>query len=354
LDLHWDAVEVGGKFNLSYYSNLAAEVAKRNVKFIWVLDYGHKDHGGAVPLTLADQAAYAEFAKRVATVFAGNPKLIGYEIWNEPNWQMFWPNPDPVAYGRLLGLTVDAIRSVDKVSKISTGGVADSDSEYLMTLLRTGKVSKVDALALHPYRKSGPESFAAQLSTFRQMLQAVGSNAEIWDTEWGYSAYGDIGDVSLYGDGHDPRAMRRQAVLTVRKVLSQIATNLPLGVVYDLVNDGNNPTDREHNFGLLNADLTEKPAYAALRALYAAQKGRTLKGLQLNVPPGLHVMRWDGSVDKVFAIWSDATAGQRVKVTLPTLTSKVLFWDGTTPPTLVGKQLYVQESDGPVFVTVSN
>jgi hypothetical protein len=354
LDLHWDAVEVSGKFNFSYYQSLASELLKRNVRIVWVLDYGHKDHGGKVPLTTADQAAYAEFAKRTAQTFKGYSNLIGYEIWNEPNWQPFWPNPDPVAYSKLLGVTIDAIRSVDNVSKISTGGVADIDFDYLMKVLRSGKASKINAIGLHPYRKLAPETFAGQVSTLKQMAGAVGLSAELWDTEWGYSTYGDVGDVSVVGDGHDARSLRRQAVLTVRKVLTAASLNLPLSVLYDMVDDGTNPKDREHNFGLLNNDQTEKPAYVGLRTLYTAQSGRILKGLLSNVPPGLHAMRWDGVSDKVFAVWSDATAGQRVKVTLPAGTSKVVLWNGTTPATLVGKQLYVQESDGPVFVTVSN
>jgi hypothetical protein len=241
LDLHWGAVENFGKFDFTYYKNLAAELKKRNVKIVWVLDYGHKDHGGAVPLSVADQAAYAAFARRAALEFLGNSSVIGYEIWNEPNWQPFWPNPDPVAYSSLLKVTVDAMRSVDTVSKISTGGVADIDFEYLMKVLRSGKASRVNAIGLHPYRKSGPESFASQIVTLRKMTAAVGVNAELWDTEWGYSAYGDVGDLSLVGDGHDPRALRRQAVLTVRKVLTAAAINLPLSVLYDMVNDGVNP-----------------------------------------------------------------------------------------------------------------
>lgn len=356
MDLQWEAVEINGKWDFTYYSNIANELAKRNVKILWILDYGHKDHGGTgtAPLTTANQAAYAEFARRAAATFKGR-NVIGFEIWNEPNWQPFWPNPDPAAYARLLGVTVDAMRTADPAVKITTGGVADTDFDYVMNVLRSGKASKVNAIGLHPYRKSGPETFAAQLPTFKGMMQAVGLNAEIWDTEWGYSAYRDIGDVATYGNGLDARAMRRQAVLTVRKALTQIAINTPVSILYDLVNDGTDPLNREHNFGLLKADLSDKPAMVAMRSLYAAQNGRTLKGLLPNVPPGLHVIRWDGATNKSFAIWSDAPSGSRVKLTLPTTATSIKMWDGSNPSTLTaGKQMYLQESDGPVFVTVPN
>lgn len=36
---------------------------------------------------------------------------------------------------------------------------------------------------------------------------------------------------------------------------------------YDLINDGTARDDQEHNFGLLNIDLSPKPAYATLKAI---------------------------------------------------------------------------------------
>lgn len=356
MSINWEAVEINGKWDFTYYSNIATELAKRNVKILWLLAYGHKDHGGATaaPLSTTDQAAYAEFARRAALAFKGR-NVVGFEIWNEPNWQPFWPNPDPAAYARLLGVTADAIRTADASVKIVTGGIADTDYDYLMNVLRTGKAAKVNAIGLHPYRKTGPETFAAQLPTYKGMMQAVGLNAEIWDTEWGYSAYSDIGDIATYGNGHDSRAMRRQAVLTLRKVLTQLTINTSVSILYDLVNDGTDPLNREHNFGLLNTDLSDKPSMVALRTLFAAQNGRTFKGFLPDVPPGLHVLRWDGATTKSFAIWSDAPTGSRVRLTLPGTATSIKMWDGTTPSTLnASKQMYLQESDGPVFVTVPN
>lgn len=353
-DLPWQDIEVNGKFNFTYYFNVAAELAKRNVKVLFVVSYGHPAHGGAVPLTAADQAAFAEFARRAAVVFKGH-NVAGFEIWNEPNWKPFWPNPDPAAYGKLLAATVTAIRTADATVPIVTGGLADGDNEYLMALLRTGNAKGVSAIGVHPYRVSNPETFAAQHATLTQMMGAVNLNAQLWDTEWGYSSVRDVGDVTVVGDGHDTRALRRQAVLNMRKVLTNIAINMPLSILYELVDEGSNPMDREHNFGLLNADLTDKPGMVAMRALYAVQNGRTLRGLLPDVPPNLHVMRWDRAADKGFIIWSDAGPTVRTKLVLPANASKVALWDGSTPATLTAsKQMYLKESDGPLIVIVPN
>lgn len=356
VDLNWQAVEVNGQFDFTYYSNIATELAKRNVKVLWILDYGHKDHGGTAPLSTADQAAYAEFARRTALAFKGR-NVVGYEVWNEPNMAAFWPTPDPVAFASLVGVTADAIRTADANAVIVTGGLADLDYEYMIKMLRTGKLSKVNAIGLHPYRKTAPETYAGQLATLNQMVKSVGLTAAIWDTESGFSAYGDVGDVATVGNGQDARAIRRQAILNLRKVLTHITINTPISILYDLANDGTNAYNREHNFGLLNYDLSDKPSIVGLRTLFASQNGRTFKGFLPNVPPGLHALRWDGASDKSFTIWSDAQGNARTKVTLPANATKVVMWDGTVPTTLTAtspKSFYIKESDGPVFVTVPN
>lgn len=353
-DMTWPVVEVKGKFDFTYFSNIATELAKRNVKVLFILAYGHPDHGGTAPLTDADQAAYAEFARRAALAFKGR-NVAGFELWNEPNLAGFWPNPDPVAYSKLLAATVTAIRTVDTTVPIVSAGIADADYSYMMNMLRSGNLKGVSAIGVHPYRMTGAETFAAQLPTLNQMVGAVGLNVPFWDTEWGYSSFRDVGDISIVGDGHDSRAQRRQAILNLRKMLTSISVNLPLSILYELVDEGTDPLNREHNFGLLNSILGDKPGMVGARALYAAQNGRVLKGLLPNVPPGLHVLRWDGSADKAFVVWSDAPSGARTKITLPGTATQVQLWDGSKPGSLTAtKQLYLQESDGPVFITVPN
>ncbi len=355
IDLHWSAVESNHKFNFSAYDAIAQALAKRKASVLWILCYGHNEHGGTVPLSDADQAAFAEYARQTAAHFKGR-NVVGYEIWNEPNWQPFWPKPDPIAYANLLGLTVKAIRSADPSAKIVTGGVAETDYKYLIKMMATGKAAGVNAIGLHPYRKTGFETFTTQVGTLNQLIQAQGLSVPFWNTESGYSSYGDV-ELAQYGDGHDPRALRRQAILVLRMVLTQLAMNSPMSVIYSMVDRGDNPREREDNFGFLRPDGTDKPSMVGMRSLYAAQQGRVFKGFLPHVPPGLHVLRWDGASDKVFALWADAAQGTQVRVNLPAKPLKVLRWDGSAVPlssTGSNSHFALQEADGPVFVTLAD
>ena len=355
IDLHWQRVESKGKFDFSAYDSIAQELAKRNASVLWILCYGHTDHGGVVPLSDDDQAAFAEYARQSAAHFKGR-NVVGYEIWNEPNWPQLWPKPDPIAYANLLSRTVKAIRSADPSATIVTGGVADTDHNYLIKMMDGNKAVGVNAIGVHPYRKTGFETFSTQTSVLKQLIQSQGLTVPIWNTESGYSSYGDI-ELAKYGNGHDPRARRRQGALVLRMVMTQLAMNMPLSVVYSMVDRDNDPLEREHNFGFLTSTGSDKPSILGMRTLYATQKGRVFKGFLPDVPPGLHVLRWDGRSDKVFALWNDASHGAQVRVNLPSKTSKITRWDGVSvvpngpSPT---SHLTLTEADGPVFVTLTD
>lgn len=353
-DLCWACVEVNGSMSFSRYNTFMSDLSSRGMSVLWILDYGHPDHGGSTPLTPTDQAAYAEFARQAAVQYR-NAAVAGYEIWNEPDIAAYWPNPDVNAYASLFNAAQTAIKGSVPNVKVVTGGIAADDYAFLYNMVNTGKVSGASAIGIHPYRTLAPETFAADVQPLLRVARNAGMNTTLWDTEWGYSSYGDL-DASVYGNGADARALRRQGVLVLRKVLTNIALNTPVSVVYSLLDAGTNATDREQNFGLLKADGSDKPAIVGLRSLYAAQNGRVLKGFLPDVPPNLHVLRWDGSTDQAFVVWTERVNGSYT-VTLPAKTSSVKLWDGTViTPTVSGslKQVTVDEASGPVFVTVTN
>jgi len=352
-DLTWSAIEQHGSMVFGEFDKWTTALNDRGMSMVWILDYGHPDHGGGAPVAAADRTAFATYAAAAADHYKGK-NVIAYEVWNEPNYATFWAQPDAVAYGTLLGQTADAIKARDASAKVLSGGVAFDGIRtltYLTQLAQTGALKKVDGVTVHPYRASKPETFAADRAPITNMLAANGVTAPLSVSEWGYGSYGYI-DASIYGSGNDPRALNRQAVLTLRQVLTQLTMDLPLLTVYDLVDDCVNPTHRECNFGLLLPTLADKPAMTALRTLYSVAQTRAFKGPLSGLPPVMHAVRWDGSTDKVFALWVD-TPGASVKVTLPSGVTAVRLWNGAAAA-VSASTVTLGEGDGPVFVTVAN
>jgi len=351
--ISWSYVERGGVFNYGGVDIWARALSSRGMSMLALLAYGHPDYGGATPQTDQHRQAFARYAVNTLNYLKRmNVNVTGFEVWNEPDVSVFWPNPDASSYARLLSQTVDSLRAADSRAQIISGGIGVlgvRTLNYYYELARSGVLNKVDGIGIHPYRYRAPETFAEDQAAIHQIRQQYGITAPLWSTEWGYSSYHYV-DNSVYGDGHDVRAQRRQAVLTLRQVLAQLALNTKVMIVYNATDGAPNATDREANFGLFRQDLTEKPSMQALRTLWeVAQRSRTFKGFLPDVPAGLHVVRWDGSADWVFAVWSE-TKGVRGSITLPPGVTSVVRWDGAAISERTS--LSLSEDDGPVFVTV--
>jgi hypothetical protein len=82
MDVMWANVERDGRYRWRPYDALLRALEARGMGVLWILDYGHPSHGGAVPRTTQDIAAFGQFAEAAAAYFKG--RSVQYEIWNEP------------------------------------------------------------------------------------------------------------------------------------------------------------------------------------------------------------------------------------------------------------------------------
>jgi hypothetical protein len=270
---------------------------------------------------------------------------VRYEIWNEPNVDRFWPpRPNAGEYATLLRAAAAGIRRADPAARIVSGGLARFDLPFLAAVIAAGGMGEVNAVGIHPYRRLAPESLAAELPPLRQLL-ANGSAAslEIWDTEWGYASY-DYFSKNLRGDGHSAPGLDRQAVLACREALTVWALGLPVAVWYDLRDDGSDPRNPEHNYGLLDANGAAKPAMKALRELARIAHDRTYTGTLRDVPDGVHAMLLEGPEDRVYVVWSDQPDA-RIAMRLP--------MEGLLSVTnLIGEPVKVKNSHGEAEVAL--
>ena len=65
--------------------------------------------------------------------------------------------------------------------------------------------------------------------------------------------------MCLFADLHREFAARQQ--------IFNLAQEIPISIWYDWKNDGDDPSENEHNFGLVYPDLIPKPAYNAIKTL---------------------------------------------------------------------------------------
>jgi hypothetical protein len=81
-----------------------------------------------------------------------------WQIWNEPNYLLFWrPRPEPAVYAQLLLLSARTVRALDPAATIVTAGVAPVEAgitpwAFLRRMYEVPGVRRdFDVVALHPY-----------------------------------------------------------------------------------------------------------------------------------------------------------------------------------------------------------
>lgn len=352
MDMLWANVERAGRNRFFAYDVLLRELDKRKMGVLWILDYGHPDHGGRTPHTPQDVAAFGRFAEAAAAHFKG--RNVRYEIWNEPNLSQFWlPAPDASEYAALLREAVAAIRKADPEAKISSGGLSRFDLPFLSRAVDPALAANLTAIGVHPYPQTGPESIAPALAALREWTaRAFGERLEIWDTEWGYSSTNAPRDAPT--NGHTEAGRKRQAVLAIREILTVWALGLPMAVYYDLRDDGTDASNPEHNYGLLDSDGEEKLAMKAVRFLHAAASSRNF-GVIRETPVGVHAVRLDGTKDVMLIVWTDDPHGRRtVEFSKQNLTSATNLTG--EPVKQKGARsgrakVEIDEASGPVYLT---
>lgn len=344
-DLHWAKLEDTGEYHFGPFDELMGSLEQRNLGVVWILDYGHPNHGGESPRSDEDLTAYSRYAATVVSHFRGHNAR--FEVWNEPNSKQFLA--DPNVYPRLLRTALDSIRRNDPDALVSTGGSAGFDFPFFTSILQSRSAEKASAIAVHPYRDSRPETSGPDFLLLRDLTRRVGGlNLPPWETEWGYSSAGN-GSSPLRDDGHSDSARKRQALLTVRECLTLWALDIPIAVVYDLRDDGSNPANREQNFGLLDQANNPKPAMQVIRTLMQMISRHSYSGLVRDVPYGAHALRLDGADDILFIAWSEnAALDSRIQIPADSLISVSDLFG--VPIAVPGDQLVLKEATGPLYV----
>jgi hypothetical protein len=309
MDMAWSGIEyVKNSYDFTNFDTLVATLTRRNMKAHFILDYSNTLYPGVTAWNVGpkDPAAvqgFAAYCKASAQHFAG--KAESFEVWNEPNLAGFWqPQPDTVAYATLCKAAIAAVHQGNPNAKVSTGGLSGMDQQFMRGTLVLDGGAGTDAFGVHPYRKGAPESMAEDLDMMRLIVKRYFPTATppVWQTEWGYSS-------GWYGSGAADSTRLVQATLVVREFLSSWIAGFPFMIYYDVRDDGTDPLDAEHNFGLLTNDYRNKPAMTAVKTLMAGMQGRQLAGYLAVRSNALTALKFTGGSEILLALWASKGRG---------------------------------------------
>jgi polysaccharide biosynthesis protein PslG len=238
----------------------AREAKARGQHPLLLLGYGNPlyEEGGLVTTEEA-RRGFANYARWVATQMKG--VVRHYEIWNE--WNIGFGStsrPRRIGnvedYAALVRAAAAAIHQVDPDAIVIAGGATNEDSRWFEAFARTDALSAIDGVSIHPYNYGKPlwwhtpDASMAWVDEIENMMAtASGHPVDMYVTEIGW-----------------PTSTGKYSEDTVADYLTRFmelakASHYVRGVWwYDLVDDGGDPNNREHRFGLFRQNGEPKPA----------------------------------------------------------------------------------------------
>ena len=163
-----------------------------------------------------DTEDYVDFVREVANRYKG--RITAYQIWNEANTRSFYEG-DWTALAKLTRRAHDAIKLIDPSAQVvgasSTvipGKLFQTESFFVRYARAIHDVGDpVDAMAVHLYpvdTSKGPEARVGSIRAAQRVMNRVGIDRPLWDTEVNY------------GDRRDPA---RQVVPKPKKAATYVS-----------------------------------------------------------------------------------------------------------------------------------
>lgn len=350
-DLLWGGVQTASGWDFSKFDTLVSNLAERGLGALFILGYDHDLYSPKQPPTTSAQLeAFHAYVYQSALHY--KKAAVRFEVWNEQDSKQFWlVNPSPSAYRNMLKTAVEAAKAANPKAIIATGGVTEANRSFIRSV---GDISATqvgpDAVSVHPYRQGYPETVLGDYRSLDQDLSTYRKVPELWATELGYPSYG-YSYVSDIEDGHSPKARALQAKYTVRLLLANWISQIGLTSYYDMRNDGTNPRDREHNFGLLDADDTKLPVYNATKHLFSFTANVSDARYFINDYDKYIVLKLITATATKYVIWCYGD-GSKIDLDTSHLPGNASVTDMYgTPRASTGIQA-VPEALGPVFISV--
>ncbi len=350
-ELYWQEIEkVPGQFSFPrHYDAFLQQATRLGISPLIVLDYGN---AGAYPRIFGPspfpQTAEARtlFVRYVSNVVKRYGKVVKHwELWNEPSFNQIGYS----SYLSLLKASYSAIKKVSPDAKLIAcggGGVGGgAGGECAIQLIKDGGLDDQDGFSVHPYMspntpelgypaKGGPIDVVSIPTTWPYLKSLAvqhpktnGRHLQVWVTEFGWPVNSKV-------QGQDETS--QAANLARSYLLSRRYDAIRVLFWYDLMDDGTDPDNYEHHFGLLHHDLSPKPAYVAASVLATTLGSRSWRGALVDTDD-VRVYQY-GIGDAITAGWTIGPARRVVSINLRPGQYIQRDWQGVETPVTIAPQ----------------
>jgi hypothetical protein len=317
LFLNWkDAEPADNAYNAAYISSVARDVAAYRVTGVKVLvvvtGSPQWASGSASGIGAPDPAQYAAF---IDHVMVAAPGVGAWEIWNEADGNLFWENgPQPAAYAALLRATYPVVKARDRNAIVVSTGMIGNHFDFLERLYDNGAQGFFDAVGVHTdtpcliaapnyfYREADGRIGRYTFTGYREVHHVMARHGDgakpIWMTEIGWNTSSTAPNSCRDGvsAGAKPAGVTQaQQAEYLKDAYACLAADpfVAVALWFSLQDTANRPNYDGH-LGLLRADGSAKPAYAAMKALHNGTRvtaNASCGGVLDHAAPDLRIVR---------------------------------------------------------------
>jgi hypothetical protein len=316
MDFKWEVIErQRGVYDFSPYERLLAGLDQYHIRAYFILDYGNPLYGADRSVRTEEaRQAFARWAVAAAKQFAN--RGIVWELFNEPDIDIFWPPKPNVDEYIALALTVGRAWRAQVPNEVLIGpATAAIDVPFLESTFKAGLLQYWSAVSIHPYRETDPETVAGDYCRLRKLLQlykATPNSIPIVSGEWGYSSIARWMNET------------QQADMLARQFLTNSANGIPISIWYDWRDDGLDANEPEHHFGVVHREFQQsdaspfapKPAYFAAKTVNAFLNGTAYQRRLGLAEAENFVLVFSNSGRERVAAWTTSGRARQVSVSL--------------------------------------
>jgi hypothetical protein len=357
MDFGWGGTErEKGIYDFSAFDRLTDTLEKHKIRPVYILDYSNRHYDdGQSPRSEEGRKAFARWAAAAAVHF--KDRGIIWEMYNEPNIQFWKPEPKVEDYIKLALEVGKALREAAPNEIYIGPGTAQNptlhtiDFQFIEECFKAGLLNYWDAVSVHPYRQTNPETVFAEYAKLRALIDQYapkGVIIPIISGEWGYS--------SAWQNFND----EIQGKYLPRQWMINLAFKVPVSIWYDWHDDGADAEEAEHHFGTVNydyyADKTPvyepKPSYIAAKTFIETFRGyRYNKRLMTSSGDDVFVFVF-GKENKEMklAVWTTAKEPKQIKLPCPEGTFDAVSYLGEKLPEYDSRNS-LSVSDCPIYLT---
>lgn len=354
MDLFWETVEKKPgiyDFKDQGYDRLTKGLIKEGIRPYYILDYSNKlyEKNRSI-VTKKGQEAFVRYVSEATSRYKNNG--IIWEIWNEPNISFWEPKPNYDEYSTLVKMVSKVIKKNDPSGIVVAPALAGLNGEslkWLEEIFKRGTLDYIDAISVHPYRDNSPETVANGYQSLRVLIaKYTTKEIPIVSGEWGYTTAKDWHGQTISG--------KQQAEYLVRMFMINTLYDIPISIWYGWKNDGTDPYNSEHNFGIVQNNIRiPKEAYMAVNNLTYTLSGYSFTRRIDVGDPNDYVMKFtNGKGNTVIVLW---TVGDVQQITLPdkSIKGQILSIYGE-PKGILNEENkgLIEISNSPKYIIVNN